>query len=56
MKTIETSGKNVEEAIRAGLKELGCDISEVTSEVLDHGSPGLLGMFGRLARVRLTVK
>ncbi len=56
MKTIETSGKNVEEAIRAGLKELGCDISEVTSEVLDHGSPGLFGMFGRLARVRLTVK
>ena len=56
MKTIETSGKNVEEAIRAGLKELGCHISEVTSEVLDHGSPGLFGMFGRLARVRLTVK
>ncbi len=56
MKIIETSGKNVEEAIRAGLKELGCDISEVTSEVLDHGSPGLFGMFGRLARVRLTVK
>ena len=56
MKTIETSGKNVEEAIRAGLKELGCDISEVTREVLDHGSPGLFGMFGRLARVRLTVK
>ena len=56
MKTIETSGKNVEEAIRAGLKELGCDISEVTSEVLVHGSPGLFGMFGRLARVRLTVK
>ena len=56
MKTIEASGKNVEEAIRAGLTELGCDISEVTHEVIDRGSPGLFGMFGRLARVRLTVK
>ncbi len=56
MKTIETSGKTVEEALRAGLKELGCDISEVKNEVLDAGSPGLFGMFGRLARVRLTVK
>lgn len=56
MKTIEASGKNVEEAIRAGLAELGCDISEVTHEVIDRGSPGLFGMFGRLARVRLTVK
>lgn len=56
MKTIEASGKNVEEALRAGLAELGCDISEVTHEVIDRGSPGLFGMFGRLARVRLTVK
>ena len=56
MKTIEASGKNVEEAIRAGLTELGCDISEVTHEVIDRGSPGLFGMFGRLARVRITVK
>ena len=56
MRTIETSGKTVEEAISAGLRELGCDISEVTHEVLDRGSTGLFGMFGRLARVRLTVK
>ena len=56
MKTIEASGKTVEEALRAGLKELGCDISEVTHEVIDRGSPGLFGMFGRLARVKITVK
>lgn len=56
MKTIETSGKTVEDAIKAGLKELGCDISEVNHEVVDPGSPGLFGMFGRLAKVRLTVK
>ena len=56
MKPIEASGKTVEEALRAGLKELGCDISEVTHEVIDRGSPGLFGMFGRLARVKITVK
>jgi len=56
MRFIETAGKSVEDAIRAGLKELGCDITDVTCDVLDHGSPGLFGMFGRLAKVRLTVK
>ncbi len=56
MRTIESSGKTVEEALKAGLQELGCDISEVTHEVLDKGSTGLFGMFGRLARVRITVK
>ncbi|MBQ1255989.1 MAG: protein jag [Clostridia bacterium] len=56
MRTIETSGKTVEEALKTGLQELGCDISEVTHEVLDKGSTGLFGMFGRLARVRITVK
>lgn len=56
MRTIETSGKTVEEALKTGLQELGCDISEVTYDVLDKGSTGLFGMFGRLARVRITVK
>ena len=56
MRTIETSGKTVEEDLKTGLQELGCDISEVTHEVLDKGSTGLFGMFGRLARVRITVK
>lgn len=56
MKTIESSGKTVEEALSAGLKELGCGIGDVTHEVIDRGSPGLFGMFGRLARVRITVK
>ncbi len=55
MKTIEASGKTVEEALSSGLKQLGVDISEVTHEVLDKGSPGLFGMFGRLAKVRISV-
>lgn len=56
MKSIETSGKTVEEAVQMGLKELKLDSSDVAIDVLDAGSPGLFGMFGRLAKVRLTVK
>lgn len=56
MKSIEMTGKTVEDAVKAGLKELGCDSSDVKIDVLHMGSPGLFGMFGRLAKVRLTVK
>ena len=55
MRSIEKTGKRTEDAISAGLKELGCDLSDVTIDILDAGSPGLFGMFGRLAKVRLTV-
>ncbi|MDO4741392.1 MAG: Jag N-terminal domain-containing protein, partial [Eubacteriales bacterium] len=56
MKSIETSGKTVETAVKNGLKELGCEYSDVDIEILEMGSPGLFGMFGKLAKVRLTVK
>lgn len=56
MKTIEASGKTVEEALSAGLKQLGLDLSQVTHEVIDRGSPGLFGMFGRLAKVKISVR
>ncbi len=56
MKFIESSGKTVKDAINQGVKELGCDPSDVEIEVLEMGSPGLFGMFGKLARVKLTLK
>ena len=56
MRSIEKTGKKTEDAINAGLKELGVDLADVTIDILDAGSPGLFGMFGRLAKVRLTVK
>ena len=56
MKSIEASGKSVNEAIKNGLAELGCDTSEVDIEVLQVSSPGFFGMFGKPAKVRLTVK
>jgi len=56
LKSIETSGKTVEAAVKNGLKELGCEAADVDIEILEMGSPGLFGMFGKLAKVRLTVK
>ena len=56
MKAIETSGKTVKDAIKLGLQELHCDLSDVDVQVLEMGSPGLFGMFGKPARVRLVMK
>jgi spoIIIJ-associated protein len=54
--TLEKIAPNVEEAIAQGLAELGLGKEAVDVEVLDEGSRGLLGIGGRQARVRLTVK
>ena len=56
MKSIEASGKTVKDAIRNGLAELGCDSDDVDIQVIEMGSPGLFGMFGKPAKVKLTVK
>lgn len=56
MKSIEATGKTVKDAIRNGLAELGCDSDDVEIQVIEMGSPGLFGMFGKHARVRLTMK
>ena len=54
--TLEKIAPNVDEAIAQGLAELGLDKAAVDVEVLDEGSRGLLGIGGRQARVRLTVR
>ena len=56
MKSIEVTGKTVKDAIAKGVAELGCDSSDVDIQVIEMGSPGLFGMFGRPAKVKLTVK
>lgn len=56
MNSIEKSAKTVKEAIRLGLEELKCDSADVDIEVLEMGSPGIFGMFGKPAKVRLTRK
>lgn len=56
LKSIEATGKNVKDAISKGLAELGCDSSDVDIQVIEMGTPGLFGMFGKPAKVRLSVK
>lgn len=51
---IEARGQDVEAAVKAGLKQLGVDRSDVIVEVVDEGSRGLLGIGSRDAVVRLT--
>ncbi|MGI5920336.1 MAG: RNA-binding cell elongation regulator Jag/EloR [Syntrophomonadaceae bacterium] len=55
--TTEKRGKSVDEAIKAGLDELGCDIDDVAIEIIEEPTKGLLGLVGKKpAVVRLTVK
>ena len=56
MRSIEITGKTVKEAISAGVAQLGCNSSDVDIQVLEMGTPGLFGLFGKPAKVKLTVK
>lgn len=57
MRSIEKSGRTVDEAIREALDALGVERDVVEIEVLEEGSKGLFGILGsRQARVRVTVK
>lgn len=47
----EFTGKNVEEAIRAAMKEFSSDLSELDIEILSQGSRGILGVGGEEARI-----
>lgn len=56
-KELEFYGKNIEEAIEVGLKELQCSKEDVELKVLDEGTKGLFGLMGaKPARVRLTIR
>lgn len=57
MKSIEITGKTVEEAIQNGLKELNVTEDKVEIKIIDEGSKGLFKLFkGKDAKVELTVK
>ncbi|MEC9488996.1 MAG: RNA-binding cell elongation regulator Jag/EloR [Halanaerobium sp.] len=57
MRSIEQEGKNVENAVNIALDKLGVTREKVNIEVLDAGSPGLLGIIGaKNARVRVSLK
>jgi len=54
--TLEVIAPTPEEAIEKGLEQLGLSEDMVEIEILDAGSRGLLGIGGRQARVRITIK
>lgn len=56
MKTTVRSGKTVEEAVQAVLDEWQVTEDLVEIEVLDEGSKGILGLFGKDALVRVTMR
>ena len=56
MKSIEAIGKTVNDAIRSGLEQLGVERADVEIQVIEMGSPGIFGMFGKKAKVKLTIK
>jgi len=56
MSSIEKEGKTVDAAVEAACEELGVGKDDLEIEILSDGSSGLLGMFGRKARIRATLK
>jgi len=54
-RSVEVSGRTVDEAIDKGLEELGADLDQVVTEVLSQGSRGILGLGAEQARVRVTL-
>ncbi len=53
MKSLEISGKTVEEAIHRALKKLGVSREEVDVTVVKEGKPGILGVGTEGARIRV---
>jgi len=56
VKTIEATGRTVEEAVGKALAQLGARREEATVEILQSPRPALLGLGRREAVVRVTVK
>lgn len=56
MKSVEKTGKTVDNAITDALIELGATTDEVEIQVLERGSKGFLGFGAKDARVRVTLK
>ena len=54
--SIESAGKSVDEAIFKGLQQLGISIDEVSIEIIQTETKGILGIGAKPAKVRLTQK
>lgn len=57
MKTVETTGRTVEEAVQSSLEELGVGHEDVEIEILEEPNRGLFGILGsKQARVKVSLK
>ena len=54
LKTFRATGKSVDEAIFKGIREMGISIDEVTIEIIQHETKGILGIGAKPAIVMLT--
>lgn len=55
--TVEKRGKSVDEAIKAALDDLGCEIEDVEVEILEEPTRGILGIIGnKPALVKVTMR
>jgi spoIIIJ-associated protein len=54
-RSVEASGRTVDEAMDKALRELGADLDQVVTDVLSQGSRGILGLGKEQARVRVTL-
>ncbi len=55
-RSLEISGKSVDEAVFKGLTQLGATLDEVHIEIVKEETKGVLGIGARQAVVRLTVR
>ena len=53
LRTIQATGRSIDEAIFNGLKELGISIDEVEIDIIQHESKGILGIGAKPAIVKL---
>ena len=56
MNSVETEGKTIDDAIAAALRLLNAERDRVEVEVLSQASKGFLGIGGKKARIRVTVR
>ncbi len=56
MQSVEVQGRTVDEAVRVALSRLGRTYEEVEVEVINAGTPGVLGVGAEEAVVRVTVR
>lgn len=54
-RSVEATGRSVDQAIERALADLGAGLDQVETEVLSEGSRGLLGLGAEEARVRVTL-